>query len=344
MRVPFGPLARLPAARRAGTLSWSAACLGAVSMGAVSLGAISLGAVSLGAAGWPIAAHAAAPTAPAAAKPAPAATPAAAADPVVATVDGRPIHLSDVQKAAAGLPPNLRNLPPTTLYPMLLTRLIDGRALVIAARQQNLQDTPQVKAQIADATDQILQNALLRKEITPQISPSALHDLFEKTMAGKPGAEEVHARHILVPTKQEAEKIIAQLNKGADFATLAKKYSKDPGASDGGDLGFFTKKQMVPAFADAAFALKPGQYTKAPVHTQFGWHVIEVLARRQAPPQTFAEAEPALRQKVLRDAIEKTVKAARAGVKVHMFPAAMPSAAPAAPSGASPAPAAPAAK
>ena len=243
----------------------------------------------------------------------------AAANPVLATVDGHPIHLSEVQQAAANLPPNLRAMPPQTLYPMLLTRMIDARALVIAARREKLDQTPAVKQQIAAVTDQVLENALLSKEVGPQITEAALHARFEKTMAGKPGAEEVHARHILVPTKAEAEKIIAQLNKGADFATLAKKYSKDPGAADGGDLGFFKKDEMVPAFADAAFALKPGQYTKTPVHTQFGWHVIEVLARRQAPPPTFDQAKQALREQVLKAAVEKAVAQARAGVKVQMF-------------------------
>ena len=93
-------------------------------------------------------------------------------------------------------------------------------------------------------------------------------------------SEEVHARHILVKTEAEAKSIIDQLNKGADFAALAKKYSTDPAAASGGDLGYFSRDDMVPAFSAAAFALKPGQYTKTPVKTQFGWHVIKVVDRR----------------------------------------------------------------
>ncbi|MBW4093794.1 MAG: peptidylprolyl isomerase [Proteobacteria bacterium] len=279
-----------------------------------------------GAVCWPLAARAADPTTPPAANPA-SATPAtsdtasanpASGNPVLATVDGHPIHLQDVEQEAAGLPPNLRGVPPQTLYPMLLNRMIDARALVIQARREKLEQTPAVQKQIAALTDQVLENALLTKEVAPQITEAALKAKFDKTMAGKPGAEEVHARHILVPTKQEAEKIIAQLNKGANFAALAKKYSKDPGAADGGDLGFFKKDEMVPAFADAAFALKPGEYTKTPVHTQFGWHVIQVLGRRRAPAPTFAQAEPALRQQMLKNAVEKAVAKARAAVKVTM--------------------------
>ncbi len=271
----------------------------------------------------PLAQAATAPSA-AAATPsaAPSATPSAtpsAPDPILATVNGTPIHQSEVTATAARLPANLRALPPATLDPMILERMIDARALVAQARREKLQDEPAVQQAIAAATDQVLENALLTKEVKPQISETALHALYDKTIAGKPGAEEVHARHILVPTKAEAETIIAQLNKGADFATLAKKYSKDPGAADGGDLGFFKKGDRVPAFADAAFALKPGTYTKTPVHTQFGWHVIQVLARRKAPAPTFAEAEPGLRQTVLRAAVEKAVKQARAAATVKLM-------------------------
>jgi len=250
-----------------------------------------------------------------------AAPPAAAvpANPVVATVDGHPIHLADVEQAAAALPPNLRGLPPKTLYPMLLERMVDARALVAQARREGMENTPAVQKEIAAATDQVLENAILTKEVKPQISDAALQAAYQKDIAGKPGPEEVHAEHILVPTKKEAEEIIAKLNKGADFATLAKQYSKDPGAKNGGDLGFFKKDEMVPAFADAAFALKPGTYTKTPVHSQFGWHVIKVLARRQAPAPTFAQAEDGLRQKILKAAVEKAVAKARAGVKIQLF-------------------------
>ncbi|MGC8477586.1 MAG: peptidylprolyl isomerase [Acetobacteraceae bacterium] len=241
------------------------------------------------------------------------------ADPVLATVNGTPIRQSAIDATIARLPPNLRAMPAAQLDPLVLQRMIDARALVIEAKKEKLADQPAVKAEIAAATDEVLENALLTQEVKPQISTAALKALYEKTIAGKPGPEEVHARHILVPTKAEAEKIIAKLNQGADFATLAKKYSKDPGAADGGDLGFFKKSDMVPAFSAAAFALKPGTYTKTPVHTQFGWHVIEVLARRRAPAPSFAEAEPGLRQQVLRSAIRQTIAKARAGVTVKMM-------------------------
>ena len=122
---------------------------------------------------------------------------------------------------------------------------------------------------------------MLSKEVGPTITDAALHARYDKDIAGKPGEEEVHAKHILVDNEDQAKKIIADLKGGADFAALAKQYSKDPGAAQqGGDLGFFKKDEMVPEFATAAFAMKPGQVSQQPVHTQFGWHVIMVVERR----------------------------------------------------------------
>jgi peptidyl-prolyl cis-trans isomerase C len=240
-------------------------------------------------------------------------------DPLVATVNGQPIHLSDVEAAAASLPPNVRAMPPEILYPKLIDSLVNQRALAVMAQKEGLAKDPQIQQQIDAATGQILANALLRKQIMPTITDAALHARYDSEIANKPGEEEVHAKHILVPTEDQAKQIIAQLENGADFATLAKKYSKDSGAADGGDLGFFKKGDMVPTFADAAFALKPGEFTKTPVHTQFGWHVILVVARRQVQPPTFDQAKDQLRQEMLKQGIEKAVAQARQAADVKVY-------------------------
>ena len=251
--------------------------------------------------------------------PAPAPAP-AAADPVVAKVNGQDIHLSDVKAAVQGLPENVRGLPPATLYPMLLDQLIDQQALVDQAHKSGLDKDPEVQRQVKAAEDRALQTAVLSKEVGPTITEAALHAQYDKEIAGKPGEEEVHARHILVDNEDQAKKIIAELKGGADFAALAKQYSKDPsGAQQGGDLGFFKKDEMVPEFADAAFALQPGQVSPTPVHTQFGWHVILVVEKRHADPPTFEQARDQLRQKLIQEGVRKAVTQARAGVTVDKF-------------------------
>ncbi len=243
----------------------------------------------------------------------------APADPVVATVNGQPIHLSDLQAAAQSLPDNMRGMPPQMLFPMILDQLIDGRALVIEAEKTGLDKDPAVARQMQAASDRALQGALLSKEVGPKITDDAVKARFEQEQASKPAEEEVRASHILVADEATAKKIIAQLNGGADFATLAKQYSTDPGGKNGGDLGFFKKDDMVPEFAAAAFALKPGEITQTPVHTQFGWHVIKLEERRTAPAPSFDQAKDDLRQKMIQEGVQQAVAQAKTGLTVQKF-------------------------
>jgi len=243
----------------------------------------------------------------------------AAADPVVAKVDGQPIHLSDLQAAAQDIPAGAHKMPTATLYPMLLAQMIDGRVLAIEARKAGLQNDPAVQRQIAAATERVLATAVLGKMIGPTLTDDALRARYQHDIAGKTGADEVHARHILVDNEDLAKKIIADLKKGGDFAALAKEYSKDPGSDHSGDLGFFKQDEMVPEFAAAAFAMQPGQVSDTPVHTQFGWHVIQVLERRHSEAPTFEQAHDELRQRVVQEGVQKALADARSRVTVEEF-------------------------
>ena len=129
------------------------------------------------------------------------------------------------------------------------------------------------------------------------ITDEAMHKVYDEAVKQMSQEQEVHARHILVATEDEAKAIIAELEKGADFAKLAKEKSKDPGAAEGGDLGWFTKDQMVPEFAEVAFKLDKGQLSD-PVHTQFGWHIILVEDKRTKPVPTFDEVKGQLQSYV----------------------------------------------
>ena len=240
-------------------------------------------------------------------------------NPVLAKVGDKEVHQSDLAAAAQGLPEQYRNLPPQVLYPMLLDQVIDREALVMQARKEGLQGDPKVQEQMRAADDRVLQNALLSREVGPTLTEAAVRAQYDKEYAGKPGPEEVHAQHILVDSKEKAEKIIDQLKGGADFAELAKKNSSDPGAANGGDLGWFKKSDMVPAFADAAFSLKPGEVDPQPVQTQFGWHVIKVLGKRQAPPPAFEQVQDQIRQQLIREGVQKAVADAKKGVQIVKY-------------------------
>ncbi|KAA6205036.1 MAG: hypothetical protein DU429_04110 [Candidatus Tokpelaia sp.] len=136
--------------------------------------------------------------------------------------------------------------------------------------------------------------------MTP-IPDKELKARYDKEVAAMPPEPEIHAEHILVKTQKEAQDIIKQLAKGADFEKLAKEKSIDGTASLGGDLGYFTPGQMVEAFDKAAFALKKGEYTKQPVQTQFGWHIIKVLDIRTKQPPTFDEMKLYLQNVIMRE-------------------------------------------
>ena len=267
-------------------------------------------ALSLSSSGAVLAQGAAAPSAPQATAP-------AAADPVVARVDGQDISLSDIAEATQGLPAELRGMPPAQVFPMVVEHLIKQRAMAVLARKSGLDKQPDIRRAMDAAADRALQNAFIAREVGPQIADAAIRARYDRDIAGKGGAEEVHARHILVTAQDVAVKIIADLKKGGDFGALAKQHSTDQGAQNGGDLGFFKKDDMVPEFAAAAFALKPGEFTQEPVKTQFGWHVIKLDERRAAPPPSFEEAREELRQSMIQEAVNKLAATALAAVKVE---------------------------
>jgi peptidyl-prolyl cis-trans isomerase C len=241
-------------------------------------------------------------------------------NPVVAVVDGTQVHRSDVEAVARALPEQYRQVPLPQIYGMLLERAIDFRLLANAAEDQDLAGEPDVQAALAKARADVLRDAYLRGKIDQGTTDERLRERYDDLKDDEGFAqEEVHARHILVGSEDEAKEVIAQLEGGADFAALAGEHSVDPSArSNGGDLGFFRRGQMVPEFAEAAFALEPGQRTEAPVQTQFGWHVIEVLERRTGAP-SFEETEPRLRQEVAREIVIALVADLREDAEIERF-------------------------
>jgi len=249
----------------------------------------------------------------------PAASPLPPPNTVVARIDGTELHLSDVEAAQQSLPPQAQKLPLAQVYPLLLDRLVDGALIAEAGRKQHLNRDPAVQARLKLFEDRLIQQAYVEQVIKAAESEDRLKARYQRFVQEKPAREEVHARHILVKTEAEAKSVIAELDKGADFATLAKKYSTDSGAASGGDLGYFTRDDMVPAFAAAAFALPVGKYTETPVKTEFGWHVILVEDHRVKKPPSFDEAREQVRHLAARDIIEAKLKELRGGAKIETF-------------------------
>lgn len=257
--------------------------------------------------------------APEEAKPAPKPAP----DTVLATVNGDKITEADVDLASTDLDPQFAQLPPDQRRAAALSALIEIHLMADKAKAEGLDKDPDIERRIKLLDLRALHSAYIDHDIASKITDDELQQRYKQEVAKAPPVEEVHARHILVKTKAEAEAIIKQLDKGADFAKLAKEKSTDGAAPQGGDLGWFSQGQMVPEFDKAVFALKPGQYTEQPVQTQFGWHVIKLEGKRQKQPPAFDQVKNQIRQLVLRDKYFAAVNAARSAAKVDIPDAAL---------------------
>lgn len=241
------------------------------------------------------------------------------ADPVVASVDGHPIYLSQLGLAVQSLPESLRKLPFEALYPLLLDRMVDHEALVLLARRDKLDEDPKVVRQIDEATGRVLEGALLARTAVPEVTEDTIRARYDRDYAGQAAVEEVHARHILVGTEAEAKWVIQELDKGADFTALAKRFSKDPDSARGGDVGFFRRSQVWRGFADLAFSLNAGELGQTPIRNEFGWHVVQTLEKRSVQPPTLEQVHEAIRLQLLEEAVQRVVAQARIGLRVHKY-------------------------
>jgi len=237
-------------------------------------------------------------------------------DPVAATVDGYEIHLSDVVDARELLPQQMQGQPMRVVYPMLLDSLINSRLAAKKARELGLDDAPEFKSRMARISEQLLERALLTKHIEENLTDELLQERYVTYSERLKGQEEVHARHILVKAEDEAKDLIVKLQAGEDFAALAKEHSTGPSGPEGGDLGWFGPGRMVPAFETAAMVLATGDFTAAPVRTQFGWHVIKVDERRPVKVPSFEDAKSNLANEVLGELGQAMMDDLRKGVKV----------------------------
>ncbi len=238
------------------------------------------------------------------------------ANPVLAKVNGAEIRQSDLTLAEEELAPSLAQMDPATKKDNVLSFLIDMKLVAKAAEDKKIEDSEDFKKRLAFTRSRLLMDSLLASEGKAATTDEAMKKVYDEAAKQISGEQEVHARHILVETEDEAKAIEDELKKGADFAELAKKKSKDPGASDGGDLGFFTKDQMVPEFSAVAFSLEPGKISD-PVKTQFGWHVIKVEEKRNRKPPEFDQVKSQIENYVTRKAQADYVAKLRETAKVE---------------------------
>ena len=220
---------------------------------------------------------------------------------VVATVNGTEITEADLALAMSDLDQQFQQLSPEQRRAAALSALIEIKLAAAESAKAGIADSDEFKRRMAFLRERALHSAFVEEQIAGAITDEQVRARYDQEIANTPPTNEVKAAHILVASEEEAKAIIAELDAGKDFAELAKEKSSDGAAQNGGDLGYFGPGRMVPEFEQAAFALDVGAYTKEPVKSQFGWHVIKVTDKRVQQPPAFEQVSQQIRSIMLRE-------------------------------------------
>ena len=255
-------------------------------------------------------------------------SPARAEDKVLAKVNGVEVKESDVALAEEELAPSLQQMDPATRKENVLGFLIDLQIVAKAAEDKKFGEGAEFRRKLEFSRKKLLMEGLLQSVGKQALTDEAMHKVYDEAIKQTGDEQEVHARHILFrapagddkagkEAEDKAKAIIVRLKKGEDFAKVAGDVTEDPsGKANGGDLGYFTKEQMVPEFSEVAFKLDKGQISD-PVKTQFGWHVIKVEDKRIKPAPKFEEVKPQIENYVARKAQAELVMKLRADAKIE---------------------------
>lgn len=237
---------------------------------------------------------------------------------VVATVDGSPITEADLAVAERGLADALENHPPAERRAFLIDFLINQRLVAAAAERDKLHDSEEFARRIAMMREWILRDLYLDRRVRQAIGEDDLQRSYDE-IARQIGSEiEVHARHILVETEEEARAIHAELKGGADFVELATQKSTGPSGPNGGDIGYFSENDVVAPFWATAVGLEPGQISE-PVQTDFGWHVIKSEDKRPRQPPDFALVRDRIQQNLERSRYFELLEKLKQDAKIEVL-------------------------
>jgi peptidyl-prolyl cis-trans isomerase C len=237
-------------------------------------------------------------------------------DPTIAKVNGIEIRASDLAIAEDDLGQEAHQAPPEVRREQTIAYVADIILASQAAEKAKMRDEAAFKQRQTFVSNKILMGMLLSKRAKDAATDEEMHKVYDEAVKPMANEEEVRARHILVETEDEAKAILEQIKGGADFATLAKEKSKDPGGADGGDLGFFAKGQMVPEFSEVAFKMYEGQLSN-PVKTQFGWHIIKLEEKRKRPVPEFDKVKEQIEAYVGRRAQSEFIAQLREQAKIE---------------------------
>lgn len=234
----------------------------------------------------------------------------------VAEVNGEAIFLEEVMKIAEQLPADIRQQPLPNYFDRIVDDVIDSRLAAAAGNDAGLTNNPEVLAQMSIAAQRVLAEAYITTELRKVVTEEEVQKAYQLFISDESAREEIKARHILVASEAEAKAIIAELNSGADFVSLAKEKSTGPSGPNGGDLGYFARGAMVPSFENAAFALSVGSHSSEPVQTQFGWHIIKLEDKKTAEAPPIETLRGQLQANLANQALSRIIETLRAPASI----------------------------
>lgn len=234
---------------------------------------------------------------------------------VAAKINGEVIYVGDLKQSYADHQQIKDRVPFDEFYAKTLDVFVNSKLVYQAAQAARIEETPEYQRQLVTAKEDLARKLFLEKKVDEKVTDAEVKKLYDEYTSKFESQKEVKAKHILVDNEAKAKEIIKKLQSGEDFDKLAKENSLDQAV----DLGYFTKEMMVPEFSQVAFSLNKGQYSKTPVKTEFGYHVILVEDARASKPLELKEVEPQLKNMVAQQAIAEIFEDLRKGAKVERY-------------------------
>jgi peptidyl-prolyl cis-trans isomerase C len=238
---------------------------------------------------------------------------------IVAEVGPHTVTWGDVADGIRALPPIVGNVAFPVLYQRIATDLIGREALALHGEKAGLDKDPLVQRRMRNAADAAMAAEVVRRSLAPNLTDKALHETYNALVANKPAPDEVRAQLIMVDSQDQANTLAQRLREGADFTALAREYSKDGTAADGGELGYVRLDMLSPELGSVMFALEPGQTTAYPIRSHNSWFLMRVEARRQPAAPTFEAAREALEQDVIHAGTSELMREAVKGAAVSYY-------------------------
>jgi len=237
---------------------------------------------------------------------------------VVAIVNGYSITAKEIELAADDLRPQLEQVPGNYRFAFIVEYLIERHLLAQEAVKAKTIETEEYKRRLKYYQAKALRDAYFTDNLATSVTEEAVKAAYDKEASKVTTEKRARARHILLNSEEEAQKALDRINKGEKFEEVAKQMSLDGSRDYGGDLGFFTAAEMVPAFSKAVFAMKKGEVSK-PIKTDFGWHIIKLEDLQEGGAQPYDQVKTPIRLVLLRKAVQDKVLELRAAGKIEIL-------------------------